>query len=69
MMLATPTPPTSNAMAPRPRKSPVKALWASARATKASDGRLTFTWSGCPGFAVAARTDSTAWTWLGSART
>src|ERR1700684_143890 len=49
MVLATPTAPTSRAMAPRPKKSPSKAPWAAARATRAADGWETSTWVGCWG--------------------
>ena len=41
MMLATPMVPTSSEMAPSPRNSEFSALCALARATRASDGRLT----------------------------
>ena len=69
MMFATPTPPTSSATAPRPRNSPVSALFAAARASSAADGWLTSTWSGCSGSAVAASSDCTAATAAVSART
>ncbi len=42
-MLATPTPPTISATAPRPRNRPVSALCAWARAISAADGWLTST--------------------------
>ena len=51
--LAIPTPPTSSATAPSPRKSAVKASLTAARASSASEGRLTCTSSGFSGFAVA----------------
>src|SRR4051794_10988766 len=60
MMLATPTPATSNATAPSPRNRSVSAPLAWARATSASDGWLTLTASGCSGLAVEARTPCTA---------
>ena len=69
MMLATPTAPTSSATAPRPRKSPLSAAWASAWATRAADGCETSTSFGDSGLAVAARTESTAFTWLVTVRT
>src|ERR1700751_2788458 len=43
MMLATPTAPTRSATAPSPRKSPLRALLASAWATRAAEGWLTLT--------------------------
>ena len=66
MTFAIPTPPTSRATAPRPRRSDVNALRAAARASIASEGRLTSTSSGCAGFAVRARTPLTSSTWSGS---
>ena len=42
MMLATPTAPTRSATAPRPRNRPLRAPWASAWATRAAEGWLTF---------------------------
>ena len=61
-MLATPTAPTKRATAPRPRNRPLRALLASAWATRASDGWLTLTSLGYSGLAVAARRLSTATT-------
>src|SRR5450755_2190695 len=55
MMLATPTAPTRRATAPRPRNRPLRALLASAWATRASEGWLTLTSLGVSGLAVAAR--------------
>ncbi len=65
MMLATPTPPISTAIAPRPRTRLPSALVAAARATSTSEGRLTWTALGSAGLAVAASTPWTALTWLG----
>ena len=59
MMFATPIAPTSNATAPRPRKSPLSAACASAWATSAAEGWETSTSFGDSGFAVAASTAST----------
>ena len=61
-MLATPTAPTRRATAPRPRNRPLRALLASAWATRASEGWLTLTSLGFSGLAVAARRLSTALT-------
>src|SRR4029453_17906804 len=69
MMLPTPTAPTSNETAPRPRKRLLSALWAAARAVRAAEGWLTSTSLGASGLAVAASTDWTAATWLVSQRT
>ena len=54
MVLATPTPPTSSATAPRPSSSPVNASSAACLAASASDGRDTSTSFGASGLAVAA---------------
>ena len=62
MMLATPTAPTSRATAPSPRNRPLRALFASACATRAEEGWLTLTSLGFSGLAVAARRLSTAFT-------
>jgi len=59
MMLATPTPPTSNATAPRPSSNPVNASPAACFAANASDGRDTWTSLGASGLAVAPRTSRT----------
>ena len=58
-MLATPTAPTRRATAPRPRNRPLRALLASAWATRAEEGWLTLTWLGFSGLAVAASSLST----------
>ncbi len=60
MVLATPTPPTSRATAPRPRSSPVNARSVACLAASASDGLDTSTSLGAKGFAVAASTPRTA---------
>jgi hypothetical protein len=62
MMLATPTAPTRRATAPRPRNRLLRALLASAWATRAAEGWLTLTSLGFSGLAVAARRSSTALT-------
>ena len=69
MMLATPTAPTSSETAPRPRKRPLSAPWASARAVSAAEGWLTSTSLGISGLAVAASTVVTAAVWLVTVRT
>ena len=51
--LAMPTPPTMSATAPSPRNSAVNAVAAAARASSASDGRVTVTPLGSSGLAVA----------------
>ena len=53
MMFAIPIAPTSNATAPSPSSSVVNCPFAAARASSASDGRLTCTPSGFWGSAVA----------------
>lgn len=60
MVLATPTPPTSSATAPRPSSSPVNASPAAFLAASASDGRDTCTSFGASGFAVAPSTSRTS---------
>ena len=69
MMFATPTAPTRSETAPRPRKRPLSAPCASARATSAADGWLTSTSFGDSGLAVAASTACTAAVWLVTERT
>ena len=68
MTFAIPTPPTSSATAPRPSSSDVNAPFAAARASSASDGRLTYTSSGCSGLAAPATMSRTAGRRSGSAR-
>ena len=68
-MLATPTAPTRRATAPRPRNRPLRALLASAWATRAEEGWLTLTWLGFSGLAVAASRLSTSLTRSFSVRT
>ena len=69
MMFAIPIIPTSSATAPRPSSSVVNWPLAAARASSASDGRETWTPSGCWGSAVAASNPETLFTALTSART
>src|SRR5438270_375156 len=57
--LAMPTPPTSRAIAPRPRIRVVDEDTTAIRAASASEGRLTATWSGDSGLVVAASSLST----------
>ena len=68
MTLPTPMAPTSRETAPRPRNRLFSAPLASARATSASEGWETSTWSGCSGLAVAASRSWTALTWSVCAR-
>src|SRR5262249_42244341 len=58
----TPTPPTSNATAPRPSSSAVSVVSMACLAVSASEGRDTSTSLGCSGVAVAARVACTATT-------
>src|SRR6266540_2965119 len=62
MVLATPTPPTSNARAPSPSSSAVSVVSMACLAARASEGRDTRTSLGCSGLAVAARMPCTATT-------
>ena len=67
--LAMPTPPTRRATAPRPSSSAVSAWSVAARASSASDGRVTCTSFGACGLAVAGSTVRTPSTSSGSVRT
>ena len=62
MMLAIPIAPTTAAIPPRPRNTPVSAVPAAARAARMLDGVLTCTPSGCAGLAVNGSTLATACT-------
>ena len=65
---AIPIPPTSRATAPSPIKRLVNVEFATARASKTSEARLTCTSSGFSGFTVAAITERTSSTYSGYAR-
>ena len=69
MMFAIPIAPTSSATPPSPSSSVVNWPFAAARASSASDGRLTCTPSGFWGSAVGASRFETCVTWLTFART
>ena len=67
-VLATPTPPTSSATAPRPSSSPLRVSSVACLAASASEGRDTLTSLGFSGLAVAASTACTASTACSSVR-
>lgn len=68
MVLATPTPPTSSAMPPRPSSRLLNAPSVAAFARSADDGSVTFTFCGFRGSTVAAITFRTSCTTASSDR-
>ncbi|WP_435112231.1 hypothetical protein [Nocardiopsis synnemataformans] len=69
MVLATPTPPTSRDIPPNPSSSPLRVWSAACCASRASEGRDTFTSLGLSGLALRPTSERASATRSGSRRT